>query len=337
MKKILVFVMVVLVAGTVELREGRSHAAAAPAPPSASQFTSVPQFTSDGKLVRPADYRRWVYVSSGFGMSYSPDAGGNGAPAFTNVFVAPQAYDYFQANGKWPDKTMFVLEIYGSSSHGSINQKGSYQELLVGLDVEVKDESRFPDKWAYFGFSNSAKTASATAPSKNDCWSCHDENAAVEHSFVQFYPELLKVAYAKGTIKPTVHLTIGMARLEDLIQQQGWEKTEPTYDEVKKNDPGAEILKEAPMNLLGYRLISSGKTQDAVGVLQRVVKDNPASANACDSLADAYFAAGNKDQAVAYSRKALDLLEKDTTDSAQRRQAIEKSANDKLSKLQAEK
>jgi hypothetical protein len=40
---------------------------------------------------------------------------------------------------------------------------------------------------------------------------------------------------------------------------------------------------------------------------------------------------------VAYSRKALDLLEKDTTDSAQRREAIEKSAKDKLSKLQAEK
>jgi len=28
----------------------------------------------------------------------------------------------------------------------------------------------------------------------------------VEHSFVQFYPELLKVAREKGTIKPTVHL-----------------------------------------------------------------------------------------------------------------------------------
>ena len=76
----------------------------------------------------------------------------------------------------------------------------------MGLDVEIKDESRFPDKWAYFGFSNSAKTASATTPSKNACWKCHDQNAAVEHSFVQFYPELLKVAREKGTIKPGLHL-----------------------------------------------------------------------------------------------------------------------------------
>jgi hypothetical protein len=330
MRRALILVLAGFFAGAVALRANRSKPAGAaiPSPPGA-------QFTTDGKLVRPEDYRRWVYVSSGFGMSYNPGAGGNGAPAFTNVFVAPAAYDFFRANGTWPDKTAFVLEIYSSASHGSINQKGSYQESLVGLDVEVKDESRFADKWAYFNFDNSAKTASAMTPSKNECWNCHDQNAAVEHSFVQFYPELLKVAYAKGTIKPTVHLAMDMARLEDLIQQQGWEKTEPAYDDVKRTDGGAEILKEQPMNLLGYRLLSAGKTQEAIGVFQRVVKDYPLSPNACDSLADAYFAAGSKEKAAEFSRKALELLGQDTTDSAQRRANIEKAAKDRLLKLQA--
>jgi hypothetical protein len=72
--------------------------------------------------------------------------------------------------------------------------------------VEVKDEARFPDKWAYFNFNGAAKTASAGTPSKNDCWKCHEQNAAVEHSFVQFYPELLSIAKAKKTIKPGVRL-----------------------------------------------------------------------------------------------------------------------------------
>jgi hypothetical protein len=166
----------------------------------------TPQFNADGKLARPVEYRRWVYVSSGFGMSYNPNAGGNGAPAFTNVFVAPAAYDYFQANGKWPDKTMFVLEVYGSTSNGSINKHGSFQQAFMGLDVEVKDESRFADKWAYFTFDSEAKSASALTPAKNECWKCHEQNAAVEHSFVQFYPEMLKVAKAKGAIKPSVKL-----------------------------------------------------------------------------------------------------------------------------------
>jgi hypothetical protein len=137
-------------------------------------------------------------------MSYNQSA--DGTPSFTNVFVAPAAYDYFVANGKWPDKTMFVLEIYGSTSRGSINKHGSFQKDFEGLDVEVKDEARFSDKWAYFNFDAQGKTASAITPGKNDCWKCHDQNAAVEHSFVQFYPELLTIARAKGTIKPGVHL-----------------------------------------------------------------------------------------------------------------------------------
>lgn len=206
MSKLIVPLSLVLLATGVSLRANRGHTANARVAFPARNTTGVAQFASDGKLIRPAGYRKWVYVSSGFGMSYNPDAGGNGNPAFTNVFVSPDAYNYFQEHGTWPDKTMFVLEIYGSTSQGSINKKGTYQQSLVGLDVEVKDESRFPDKWAYFAFGNEDESAAATKPSKNGCWNCHDQNAAVEHSFVQFYPELLKIARAKGTLKPTVSL-----------------------------------------------------------------------------------------------------------------------------------
>jgi hypothetical protein len=197
MRKGLMVSFGVLLAGAFALHPGNSQM-------SAVQPTS-PQFTTDGKLVRPEGYRRWVYVSSGYGMSYSQKAD-DSMVMFTNVFVNPSSYDYYLAHGNWPDKTTFVLELYGSTSQGSINKHGSYQSDFMGLDVEVKDEKRFADKWAYFGFDAAEKTASATAPSKNDCWKCHDQNAAVEHSFVQFYPELLKVAREKGTIKPTVHL-----------------------------------------------------------------------------------------------------------------------------------
>jgi hypothetical protein len=169
-----------------------------------ASVAAAPQFTSDGRLVRPVDYRRWVYVSTGYGMSYSQQP--DGPQAFTNVFVNPASYDYYLANGKWPDKTIFVLEEYGSTSKGSINKHGSYQSRFMGLDVEVKDEARFPDKWAYFNFQANAETAGPIAPARNDCWTCHDKNAAVEHSFVQFYPELLKVAREKNAIKPTVRL-----------------------------------------------------------------------------------------------------------------------------------
>lgn len=166
---------------------------------------SVPQYTQDGKLMRPGNYREWIYLSSGLGMNYGPAA--HDAPEFTNVFVAPAAYKHYMASGAWPDKTMFVLEEYSASSHGSIVKQGQFQDALLGVEAEVKDESRFPEKWAYFGFGVDGKTASKIP--QDHCWSCHNQNAAVENSFVQFYPTLLKVAYQKGTIKPSIHLEPG--------------------------------------------------------------------------------------------------------------------------------
>ena len=170
----------------------------------AADAAGTPQFGADGKLVRPTGYRKWAYLSSGYGMSYSQ--GVSDHLMFTNVFVTPSSYDYYVEHGAWPDKTMFVLEIYGSASKGSINLHGNYQSKFMGLDVEVKEEKRFADKWAYFTFDGAEGTSARTTPSKNDCWKCHDQNAAVEHSFVQFYPELLRIAKQKGTIKPTVPL-----------------------------------------------------------------------------------------------------------------------------------
>jgi hypothetical protein len=197
MRKVLAIAVMGVLTGAIALRQGRSQ--------TSRNSDPAPQFTADGKLVRPEGYRRWVYVSSGYGMSYSQRAS-DSMQMFTNVFVLPASYDYYLGHGTWPDKTMFVLELYGSTSQGSINKHGQYQSDFMGLDVEVKDEKRFPDKWAYFGFNSGEKAASANTPSKNECWNCHEANAAVEHSFVQFYPELLKVAKEKGTIKPTVQL-----------------------------------------------------------------------------------------------------------------------------------
>lgn len=165
----------------------------------------TPEFTKDGQLVRPAGYRKWVFLSSGYGMSYSEKETADHL-MFTNVFVPPADYDYFVEHGNWPEKTMLVLELYGSQSKGSINMHGNFQTEFMGLDVEVKDASRFADKWAYFGFDTTQPSSEATSPSKNDCWKCHDQNAAVEHTFVQFYPALLTIAKEKKTIKDGVKL-----------------------------------------------------------------------------------------------------------------------------------
>jgi hypothetical protein len=136
-------------------------------------------------------------------MSYTPHDKETAAknPPFDNVFVTPAAYRSFLNTGKWPDKTMFVLELRSSASKGSINQSGHFQTALMGMEAEVKDENRFPGKWAFFDFSGSAASASAI-PFSASCYSCHAQNGAVDNTFVQFYPTLLEIAKQKATLKP---------------------------------------------------------------------------------------------------------------------------------------
>jgi len=150
-----------------------------------------PQYNAKGELLRPDDYREWMFLSAGYGMNYSPSPGSH--EMFTYVFVPRWAYQEFVNSGKWPEQTIFVIDERDAQSKGSINQTGHFQTDLMGLAVEVKDSSRFPDKWAYFGFDADGKSAEAM-PKGNGCWSCHDEHAAVEHTFVQFYPTLKPVA-----------------------------------------------------------------------------------------------------------------------------------------------
>lgn len=155
-----------------------------------------PQYDANGNLLRPTDYREWIFLSSGLGMNYNAAAGGH--DMFTNVFVPRWAYQEFLKSGKWPEQTMWVVEERGAESKGSINQHGHFQTDWMGMAVEVKDSSRFPDKWGYFSYGENNQTAEAM-PKGSPCFACHDAHAAVEHTFVQFYPTLKSVAKKFGT------------------------------------------------------------------------------------------------------------------------------------------
>ncbi|HEX4228812.1 MAG TPA: cytochrome P460 family protein [Bryobacteraceae bacterium] len=158
-----------------------------------------PEYTADGQLKFPADYREWVFLTSGLGMTYgSPMSQADDNPKFDNVFVNRPAYREFLATGHWPDKTIFVLEIRASQSKGSINNGGHFQTDAVAREVHVRDHRRFQGHWGFFGFGHQEGTAKQI-PMGASCYSCHEQHGAVDTTFVQFYPTLLKVAKEKGT------------------------------------------------------------------------------------------------------------------------------------------
>jgi hypothetical protein len=157
-----------------------------------------PAYTADGKMLLPKNYRDWVFLTSSFDMSYM--AGMQmGDHTLDNVFVNPDSYQSFLASGTWPDKTLLVKENRSAPSEGSINKAGNYQSTqIVGIEIHVKDEGRFKDKWAFFAFGG--KEPATLIPQAASCYSCHAAHAAVDTTFVQFYPTLLPIAQAKGTL-----------------------------------------------------------------------------------------------------------------------------------------
>ena len=157
-----------------------------------------PTYSNGNTLVRPANYREWVFLGSGLGLTY--DAAAN-STTFTNVFVNPAAYRGFMSTGKWPDKSVFVLEFRASATEAPPNTTGRYQTRLVGVEAEVKD-ARFADGWAFYNFRGADSAPPLAGQDAASCVECHTKNTAVERTFVQFYPTLLDVARAKGTLKP---------------------------------------------------------------------------------------------------------------------------------------
>jgi hypothetical protein len=69
----------------------------------------------------------------------------------------------------------------------------------MGFEVHVKDEARFPGKWAFFEFDTPSKNGTLV-PQAAPCYTCHAAHAAVDTTFVQFYPTLLPIAKDKKTL-----------------------------------------------------------------------------------------------------------------------------------------
>ena len=167
-------------------------------PPPQSRSANAPAYDADGNLITPIHYREWIYLSSGLDMSYSMRAKAPNHSMFDNVFVNPEAYKVFVETGKWPDKTMFVLETRMAESAGSINKAGHFQGTdIMGAEVHLKDDSR--GGWAFYDLDGERGTL---IPKTADCYSCHEQHAAVDTTFVQFYPTLIGMAKAKGTLSP---------------------------------------------------------------------------------------------------------------------------------------
>jgi len=167
----------------------------------ASSAAELLQYTANNQLPVPADYRSWIFLTSSLDLNYDEPVPGaaTSRSLLDNVFVNPSAYAQFLETGTWPDGTVLIKENRLAASAGTISKSGKFQAQVVSMELHVKEERRFPGKWAFF-VTDGKEPARYVAPGAN-CYSCHAEHGAVDSTFVQFYPTLLQIASEKGTLE----------------------------------------------------------------------------------------------------------------------------------------
>lgn len=92
------------------------------------------------------------------------------------------------------------------------------------------------------------------------------------------------------------------------IIEQGIDKAIPEIMEARNRFPERIIIRESMLNWLGYHFLYWwGREAEAVKVFELIVDLYPTSANAYDSLGEAYRQIGNRDEAIKSYEKSLEL------------------------------
>jgi dienelactone hydrolase len=124
-----------------------------------------------------------------------------------------------------------------------------------------------------------------------------------------------------------------IATLGELDQTGGAQRVAARLADLRKQNPTAQLFPEYFANQLGYEHVVIKDFTGAIEIMKLNTVAYPNSPNAFDSLGDVYLAAGDTTNAVASARRALQMLETDTADNAERKQTIRESAEAKLKAL----
>ena len=133
--------------------------------------------------------------------------------------------------------------------------------------------------------------------------------------------------------KPALPAPPSAAELAGLLEVQGYDATIQLIDRIRVQAPGVAVVDAQALNTMGYGLMTSGMYQRAIEVLRLVVHVYPESANAHDSLGDAYLAAGDRARAREEFQQALTLAPADSSLAADSRSSLIQLERKKLSQL----
>lgn len=123
----------------------------------------------------------------------------------------------------------------------------------------------------------------------------------------------------------------------EVIERQGFEKALTLFNQLKQKEPQSPIIRESEFNILGYEYKGKNQIATAIGIFRLNTEAHPSSANAYDSLAEAYEASGNKEMAIKLYEKVLQVLPLDKGINETFRNNLRMNAERKLNELRQQK
>ena len=160
----------------------------------AEQFS--PYVDSEGRISVPSDFRQWAYLGT---WAVDSDEENGGVAGFHNVYSQRESAEAYSATGKFPDGTVLVKELFGSTTEDMTTGRVSRVAETQGWFVMIKDsQGRFPDNplwgegWGWALFNADDRENTATKDYAEECLGCHVPAQATDWVYVEGYPVLKK-------------------------------------------------------------------------------------------------------------------------------------------------
>ena len=224
-------------------------------------------------------------------------------------------------------------------------------ELLVAADDDEYPPTEEVMEWIFGLCSNPGKKFIRYTAAKKAPWNGHEDTGVSEtggHGTDMFkaHPDLIGIVV--DWFVTTLISTPGHAPTESLAAQQilndiempgGVARVTRQLMQARRKDPEAELFPEVIVATMGYDQLRDGDVKLAIEIMKLNIIAYPQSADAYDSLSDAYLANGQKALAREYAEKAMALLNSNNlpasswSNSEARRNEIRTSVEQKLNQL----
>jgi dienelactone hydrolase len=290
-----------------------------------ARFTPGPEQQSTVDLYWPADVEAALAWLTSQGQVDKTRVGAAGASCGVNQAV--------QLSRNHPEVKTLVLLSGGINPAGRLHLRDS-PGLPVLAAASLGDGGAVGQmRWA-LGWSRNPANKFVEYKAAGHGTEMFAAEKALEPLVVEWFKTHLRNAPAKPPVVAAASTPTPVEQFWNTLSAPGGvAKARPIYDEAKRANKNVILFPETETNFLGYELLRAGNAKDALEVFKMNVAAYPASANTYDSLSDAYLALGNREEALRYAEKALEMIPKDAEATDDFKKLIREGAEKKIKEL----